>query len=74
MGLVALWLVESFCTRYQTGVPCIGWQILNLWATREVLIHALEGFLFCLDTHGLDTPFPEATWGTSSSPTCSVQC
>ena len=53
MGLVALWHVESFCTRYRTGVPCIGRQILNLWATREVLIHALEGFLFP-DTYHFD--------------------
>ena len=74
LWLAALQHVGSSQTRGQTCVPCIGRQILNLWATREVLIHALEGFLFCLDTHGLDTPFPEATWGTPSSPTCSVQC
>ena len=35
-GLVALWHVESSWTRDPTHVPCIGRQILNPWATREV--------------------------------------
>ena len=37
-GIVALWHVESSRSRNQTGVPCIGRQILNHWTTREVLL------------------------------------
>ena len=36
MGLVAPWHVESSRTRARTRVPCIGGQILNHCATREV--------------------------------------
>ena len=36
-GLVALQHVGSSQTRDQTCVTCIGWQILNHWATREIL-------------------------------------
>ena len=36
MGLVALWHVGSPQTRARTHVPCIGRQILNQCATREV--------------------------------------
>ena len=36
MGLVAPWHVRSSWTRAQTRVPCIGRQILNHCATREV--------------------------------------
>ena len=35
-GLVALQHVGSSQTRHRTRVPCIGRQILNHWATREV--------------------------------------
>ena len=35
-GLVALWHAESYWTRDQTCVPCIGRQISNYWTTREV--------------------------------------
>ena len=38
MGLVAPWHVESSWTRARTRVPCIGRQILNHCATREVHI------------------------------------
>ena len=41
MGLVAPWQVESPQTRDQTRVPCIGRQILNHWATREVPLQGL---------------------------------
>ena len=37
MGLVAPQHVESSLTRDQTHAPCISWQILNHWPTREVL-------------------------------------
>ena len=37
MGLVALQRVESSLTRDQTHAPCISWQILNHWPSREVL-------------------------------------
>lgn len=38
MGLVALPRVASPQTRDQTPVFCTGRQILNCWATREVLL------------------------------------
>ena len=37
VGFIALWHLESSQTRDQTHVPCIGWLILNHWATRESL-------------------------------------
>ena len=37
-GIVALRHVESSRSRNQTGVPCIGRQIVNHWTTREVLL------------------------------------
>ena len=37
MGLVAPWHVGSSWTRARTRVPCIGRQILNHCANREVL-------------------------------------
>ena len=40
MGLVALWHVGSSWTRVGTCVPCIGRQILNHGATREVPVFA----------------------------------
>ena len=37
VGLIALQHVESFLSRDQIHVPCIGRWILNYWTTREVL-------------------------------------
>ena len=42
-GLVAPWHVGSSQTRARTRVPCIGRQILNHCATREVLIFFFNG-------------------------------
>ena len=36
-GLAAPWHMDSFLTRNQTHVPCIGRQILNHWTPKEVL-------------------------------------
>ena len=41
-GLVALGHVESSQSRDQTGVRCVGRQILNHWITREVLKYFLK--------------------------------
>ena len=41
MGLVAPRHVGSSQTRDLTCVPCIGRQILSIWATREVLEFSL---------------------------------
>ena len=41
-GLAALRQVESSWTRDQTCVSCVGRQILNHWATREVLGPTLD--------------------------------
>ena len=45
-GLVALQHVESSQTRDQTQVPCTGRQVLNHWATRDVLCVFLISELF----------------------------
>ena len=49
-GLVALWHVGSSRTRDQTPVPCVGRQILNHCATREVpgVVFFLLGCKRCL--------------------------
>ena len=50
MGLVAPWHVGSSRTRARTRVPCIGRQILNHCATREVLKYNFDvtNFVFSL--------------------------
>ena len=51
MGLVAPWHVESSWTRDRTHVPCIGRQILNHCATREVQYEDYLIVLACLLRH-----------------------
>ena len=46
-ALMALKYVESFQIRDQAIVPCFGGQILNYWATREVLAINLKSAQFC---------------------------
>ena len=35
--------MESSWTRDRTWVPCLGWQILNHWTTRKVLLRVSKG-------------------------------
>ena len=46
-SLVALKYVESSQIRDQGIAPCFGGQILNHWATREVLAINLKSAWFC---------------------------